>query len=351
MPVNIAQIAAHLGLSRQRVSYVLNGRHDRVSQEVVERVLQASRELGYRPNGVAHALRSNRFHALGLISTTLEHHSFLPGQLLEGLHEATAERNQHLITSRYSDKSLSDPQQNPKILRELLVDGLLINYTHDIPAPLLKLIETAQTPAVWINANLPSNAIRPDDEGSARQLTQRLIAVGHRRILYMSLLHTAQGILESTNHYSIDGRYRGYASAMREAGLAPRLFSLSHWKKPGSPGQFADLIDQIADPVMPTAIVSYSTPGVPALLAAAQARGLRVPDDLTLVAFGDQPLECDGVTIATVILPWGEIGRQAVAQIANMIDDPAHQQVPTLVLPCRFTSGQTCPPLPSELGG
>src|SRR5262249_14722657 len=89
----IATIAAHMGLSRATVTHVLNGRgtEQRIRPETQQRVLEVARELGYRPNASARAVRAGRFGSVALIQSQLG--EYLPPELLYGLTTAMAARD------------------------------------------------------------------------------------------------------------------------------------------------------------------------------------------------------------------------------------------------------------------
>src|SRR5215467_9986205 len=86
----IATIAAHLGLSRATVTHVLNGRatEQRIRPETQARVLEVARELGYRANASARAVRAGRFGSVALIQS--QRGQYLPDELLHGLTSAIA---------------------------------------------------------------------------------------------------------------------------------------------------------------------------------------------------------------------------------------------------------------------
>src|SRR6185369_16509410 len=91
MPVTIKEIAERSGLSIPTVSQVLNNKGHRYRSETCNRVLKAVRELGYRPNSSARAMRMGRFNCVALLLSTESYRSFLPNELLRGIHDGVAE--------------------------------------------------------------------------------------------------------------------------------------------------------------------------------------------------------------------------------------------------------------------
>src|SRR5579863_8762878 len=93
----IASIAAHMGLSRATVTHVLNGHgtEQRIRPQTQQRVLEVARELGYRPNASARAMRAGRFGSVALIQSQLG--EYLPSELLYGLTTAMVARDVRLM--------------------------------------------------------------------------------------------------------------------------------------------------------------------------------------------------------------------------------------------------------------
>lgn len=142
-PVTLKDVAARAGVGAMSVSAVLNGggRGTRyVSDEARQRIEDAARELGYRRNGSAANIRNGRFGAVALLLSTEEIRSYVTSSLLAAIHDELAARDTHLVVTRIPDKDLIDSAFVPKILRELMVDGLIINYIERIPAHLIQMV-------------------------------------------------------------------------------------------------------------------------------------------------------------------------------------------------------------------
>src|SRR4051812_17594670 len=109
MTVTIKEIAERTGLSVPTVGHVLGRGGGRYSAETRRRVMEAAREMGYRPNLSARAMRRGRTGSAALIlSRTRElTHSHIPLGLLDGLESELAENDMYLAVSRLSDDELS----------------------------------------------------------------------------------------------------------------------------------------------------------------------------------------------------------------------------------------------------
>ena len=123
------------------------------------RILAAAEELGYRRNASMGMARSGKFNALGLSLSTHPNHSRLTSELLKGLNEGVRENNLHRIVQELPDSPLTEVGFVPKILREWMCDGLLIDYIHNLPSELLELVRKNNTPAVWNNTKLEAETL------------------------------------------------------------------------------------------------------------------------------------------------------------------------------------------------
>jgi len=328
----LADVARRVGVTEMTVSAALRG-VGRISKETRGRIIDAARELGYRPNAAARSMRSGRFNCLALL-VSQEHPSGMPYGMLDGMHDAMTPRNLHLTLSRLGDEKLTDRGFVPKMLREAMADGLLVKYDQRIPQRMVELFRRYRLPAVWINSKHDSDCVYPDDVAAGRQATEHLLGMGHRRIAFVCYV--------GAGHYSPLDRFEGYSLAMGAAGLEAtwldrRPDGLSRRDRVGAISQW------LRQPGRPTGVVVNSPTSAKILLLGATRLGLRVPRDLSIVTFSDMPTDDCGVAIDTLTLPARQMGRQAVEMLLAKIDDPTAVHAPR-ALPWRLAPGQTCGP-------
>jgi LacI family transcriptional regulator len=330
-PITLKEVAAHAGVSHMTVSAVLNGnRANRpIALSTREKILQAAQELGYRANGSARAIKAGRFNSLALISSTFNHRSYLPLNLIDGIQDELAAYDMHLVLAKLPDDKLVDEGYIPKILRELMADGLIINYNVHIPQTLVEMIQRYRIPSIWLNAMQESDCIFPDDRGAGSMVTRHLLQLGHTRIAYF---------VNVTDHYSDAERYAGYENAMREAGLRP-------WRIVEPDPDFSSWLEQRADwlksATRPTAIVAYDTGFLLLLLQAACHLGLRVPEDLSLATFRDRKDEVPGLPLCGAVLPEKEMGQMAVRALQNKLCDDSATPMSPQRMQCGFEAGRS----------
>lgn len=330
--VTMGDVAQHLGVSKMTVSCGLRGT-GRVAPETRERIIDACRELGYRPNAAARAMAQGRFGTVALLLSTWEERSTLPSFLLSGVYRGLAEHEQHLMIAKLPDEKLTNEGFVPKILREWLADGLVINYNQGVPAEMVRIIEDHHLPSVWLNAKREHDAVYPDDYTAGREITEYLIGLGHRRIAYLELGWNAAMRLHGERHYSQHDRHAGYEHAMSAAGLAPQRIEDVAGVTPKN--IVAYTVGRLRAPDRPTALI---TTGHQIVERAAAVAGVRIPEDLSLATFLSDPRVGNEMRPTAMVVPNEEMGIRAVEMLLRRIERPA-EPVPVEVLRLSFKEG------------
>jgi LacI family transcriptional regulator len=339
-PVTVKEIAATAGYSVRTVCRVLNsdsaGPH---RQKTREAVLAAARQLGYMPNAQAQAMRLGRTHAVALLLSSEEDRSHLPGGMFGGIAGALAEHDLSLVVTELRDRDPDGPTEAPRVLRQLMVDGLLVNYTHNIPKSLVSMIRSHRLPSVWINSRAEADCVYADDFNSAWRATEHLLSVGHRHVAYVDFHND---FTRPVLHYSVTDRQRGYEQAMLNAGLDPVVV-----REEGpleAPDRAAAARQWLLARGEVTAAVTYSPwTLMPLWLAATTQLGLSVPRDLSLITFSDNVILEMGVGATTMLLPEPELGHAAVEMLLRKIESPEQLQAPE-VLAAKLVAGETVSP-------
>jgi LacI family transcriptional regulator len=341
--VTTADIAAHLGIGKSTVTQVLNGRAEekRISIATRERVQEAARELGYRPNAFARAVGTGRFGCAALIQPRSS--IYLPHWLLLGLTEELQKHDMTLMLSEAHDTDSRSPELLPKAVRELAADGLLVNMGGRITETLQVALEGLNTPVVWINRRQEYDAVHPDDILAGRMATEHLLKMGHRRIAYLDTTWPENGEV----HYSRRDRVQGYREAMQAKRLEMRLAQL-----PAMPATIEDVrLDERVDMAAQflaaqsraTAIVTYGLESALPILQAAERLGLNVPRNLSLVMCADDINRHIGRPVTTVVSSMPQVGSQSVQMLLQRIEEP-ERSIPSVAIAPWFFEGATCAP-------
>lgn len=337
--VTLEEIAAAAGVSRNTVSRALNGKTKEIWPSTVRRANRIRRiaaRMGYRPNSAARAMGRGRFGCAALLLSTEPGRSTLPGRLLDGVHNALAGHDMSLALAKMPDEALTDEAFVPKVLRELMADGLLINYNREVPAKMIELIDDQGIPAIWINSKREKDCVHPDDLGAGQAATEHLLSLGHRHIAYVSFSPVG-----SPKHYSEADRQAGYEAAMARAGLKPRLIQPGAGEEPGD--RLAWARRWLAGPDRPTGIVAYAHG--PLVKYAASTLGLRAPDDLSVLSFAEQQEVGLGEPDTTMVIPAAAMGKTAVEMLVERLRAPSEGLEPR-VLPIALVNGRTTGPPP-----
>ncbi len=334
MSVTMEQIAQRAKISRAGVSMVLNGKAGHLRPETRDRVLRVAREMDYRPNTAARAIRKGAFGCIGLLLSSEPHHSDLLGQTLSGIQDALAKKDLRLTVASLPNAKLTSEQVMPNLLREWSCDGLIINYVARVPARMLELIDKYRIPSVWMNAKQEMDRVYPDDFQAGVQATEHLLRLGHQRIAYVNY--------SGVGHYSTVDRRDGYIQAMVRAGLKPQVI------EPNVPGSIARSqrvaasIPWLTADDRPTAVLTYSaTTAQPILWAAGAELRMRIPQDLSVMTFDDHPCDSGGVAIDTMILPGYDLGQVAAEMLFEKIETTT-SPLPSRALPLTLERGSSC---------
>lgn len=329
----IATLAEHLGLSRATVTYVLNGsatRH-RIRPETQKRVLDAATALGYRANTSARAIRAGRFGNIALIQSLWG--QYLPPELLLGITGALADKDQHLVLSQVDDRVLDDEAFLPHTLRNLSVDGMLLNRHLGFSPTYLEHIQKLRIPAISLNVKQEFDAIHPDDRGGGRMATEFLLELGHRHIIYVDTDEP------ENKHYSKQDRYVGYQEAMAGAGGGPRV----HLLPVKVEERIAAALALLRGGNRPTAILAYELAEAMVVVHAAQQLGLRIPEDLSLLLFHSRIDDRYFLPMHTVSNAMEQVGRGGVEMLLEKLENP-RVALPTRAVSAVLLNGATCMP-------
>jgi DNA-binding LacI/PurR family transcriptional regulator len=329
MSITTSDIARQVGVTRQAVSRVLTGGGGsiRVGPETAQRIRDAANRLGYMPHGAARAMSNGKFNAVGLVQAMDVHFSSSFGGWVDrAIHEELTKHDMHAILGPLRDDWINSGGYMPYVLRNWCVDGLLVDISsNDAPVAveLAKLIQRHRIPAVWLHAIHLTDCAYPDELDSFRRATDYLLARGHRRIAYF-------GPDFSSPHYSVIDRRRGYEQVMRDAGLSPVCAFHDHRISAMSVAE-----QLVAQDDRPTALLCYSEAQAGFALTAALRRGLRVPEDLSLMAASVRPENTTGVDFTIMRIPAAEMGRAGVKMLLKKIKNPA-EPLPPKALPAEL---------------
>ncbi len=330
MPVTIQNIADRVGVSKQAVSYALNGKHGQVSEATRLNVLETARTLGYRPNWRARSFARQESGTIGLVygrPADYVEHSAMVSALVQ--HLAALGRELMLIPA------MGPVAEWGHKLHDGRVDGVLI--THPMPLELDAFVAERRLPAVFLNLRSEQDVpqVSFDDAAGTRLAVEHLLGLGHRRIAYFCSPKS------HGEHYSNAEREKAYGAAMAAAGLAAEASVVVDGYE-----AFVRRLAAGGPRKRPTALVVYNDYDALRLLQWLWRVGLRVPQDLSLVGFNDEPAAGDAVPpLTTVAAPVAEMARHAVTHLLETA--ASSSETPRAVLPLSLCVRESTAPPPA----
>lgn len=320
----IKDVAARAGISYTTVSHVVNGTRP-VSDPVRDKVEAAIAELGYVPSGVARSLRARATGTLGLLVPNASNPYF--AELARGI-EDHAERNGYSVILCNSDDDIDKQLRYLRVLVERRIDGLIVATVASDKA-FAEALAGLRVPLMLVDRSLDgvtADRVQVDHERGGFLATQHLLELGHRRIACIGGPASTQVV-----QLRAAGYRRALAGAKVEAlPVVDCAFT--------SPAGYAAAQALLADHEPPTAIFAGNDMIALGVLRAAAERGVRVPEQLSVVGFDD--IEVSRYlypALTTVGQSIGQLGETAAARLLARIRTPdlsAEQQLvePTLVL-------------------
>jgi LacI family transcriptional regulator len=313
----IHDIAAEANVSVATVSRVLNGR-DHVAPETRQRISRIVRERGYSVNRSARSLQFGRTGLVGLL-VPLVHPNYF-STIVAGVTEALNDHDLRAILSPTEHKHDREVTLLDRLMHGM-ADGALVVLPEESSAELERLLDSDYS-FVVIDPRLPLDdripAVSAANTSGADQVTRHLLELGHRRIA---------AITGPRDWLATEERRRGYHAALASAGILPdpALEIEADFEIAGAARATQALLDR---PDPPTAIFAFNDNLAIGTIQAVHARGLRVPEDLSVAGFDDsEHASLITPALTTVRQPLAEMGRTAVNLLRRLIDG---QRVETL---------------------
>lgn len=312
----IKDVAREARVSVASVSRALNGGRG-VTAETSERIREAAARLRYMPHAAARMLITRRTNTVGALLPDLYGEFF--SELIRGIDLAARARGLHLLVSSSHD----DADAAAAALRAMQgrVDGLLLMSPH-ADAAFLQHNLPHGLPTVLMNTRLAGAdycALSVDNDGGARLMVEHLLALGHRRIVF------------------VQGPSGNRDAAEREFGYREAL--VSHF--PDSPvimlpGDFSENSgyragqEVLAMRPRPDAVFAANDMMAIGCMAALREAGIRVPEEIAIGGFDDVPM-ARYVTppLTTIQVHIAELGGQAMELLGEQIDNPNSEMAGT----------------------
>jgi LacI family transcriptional regulator len=332
----IREVASAAGVSIATVSRVLNGRPD-VAPATRAAVLRAVRDQHFSTNRSARALSGGRTGLVGVTLPIVEAAYF--AHILAGAAEALYEQDMRVVLS----PTLHLHDRAVTLLDRLMhgtTDGAILMLPEETNDELTALLRHGY-PFVVVDPRVPLDegvaAVSAANASGARAAVQHLLSQGHERIAALTGISEWLASIERLN---------GYHSAHASAGVLsdPTLVVEADFTLEGGELAAATLLDL---PNPPTAIFAFNDNMAVSVLRAARKRGLRVPEDLSVVGFDDSE-QAAIVTpaLTTVRQPLAEMGRMAVSLLLRLLENQRVEGLNVELQTRLVVRDSTAPPRP-----
>lgn len=313
--ITAAEVARAAGVSRSAVSRTFTPGSS-VSVSTRLRIEAVAARLGYRPNALARTLITRRSRIIGVVMAAIDNP--FHAQLLQCLDAALQGRGLAMLL-RGADR----PERTDELIQHLLsyqVDGVVV-ASGLFSSSAAKACVAAATPVVMLDRLMRAagaSAVGSDNRAGARMAARHLVALGRRRIAFMS---GTPGISTSSE------RARGFLDGLAEAGLVPVAIASGRYDYAAGQGAADALLAH-----RPDAIFCENDLMAMAVLDVARARGLEVPTDLAVIGFDDIPAAAlPAYALTTVAQDARALADAAATLLQDLIDAPGRRPARRLI--------------------
>lgn len=319
--VTITDVSRRAGVSRSTVSRVVAG-NGYVSEANRKAIEAAIAELGYRPNSIAQALRSNRSNVIGAVVVDIGTPYF--ANIIYGVQRAIRPAGKSLMVS----SGYADQDHEARAIIEMVdraCDGIVLYLERPLRADAAEILRKAQIPVVSIghdHCQLSGGRVLLDNFEGARAAMRHLLEQGHRNIVYLSG--------DPTIGDAID-RLAGVEAALAEGGLTlgdiEVMSGLFHESFGLSAGR--DLLARRRDV---TAVFAGADVIAAGFYLALGEAGLRIPHDISVIGFDDAyHAQFMSPPLTTVRQRPDDLGQAAAGHLLNLLADPTTGPLQSLV--------------------
>lgn len=330
-PAVMHDVARLAGVSHQTVSRVLNG-HTNVRPATRQRVLDAIRQLNYHPNNSARALVTRRARTIGVIS--FDTRLYGPASTLLAIEQAARAEGYAVTLISIPTLDRESVRSAVRSLAGQAVDGIIVIAPSERAAHGLGDLRPG-LPVVAVEAGYASEVpvVSVDQTAGARLATEHLLGLGHETVWHVA---GPADWLEARE------RVDGWRAALDDAGRAAAPILRGDWS-PRSGYQAG--LELVAQRHL-TAVFAANDQMALGLMHAFHERGVRVPDDVSVVGFDNIP-EAAYLTpsLTTVHQDFDEVGRRGVRLLIDIMHgDRAQVTIPDRVPAVLFARRSSAPP-------
>lgn len=309
---SIMEIAQRAKVSKTTVSRVFNNTPGaRISQATRQRVMKACEDLDYQPNLTAQALANARTFILGAMFINISNPEI--SDYVEAGEKVARDAGFHVILCN-SRGDAEREKHECHMLRQRGVEGLIVEHVG--PAGHLIELDRAGFPLVLTGLSKDApwiDYVGFDEVAGMREATNALLRTGRRKLVYLGY---------SPNSPACETRLAGFRKAVQDAGVPDRPERILPIHDPESISE-SDAATRrlLASPNRPEGIVCYTDHLAAGAYRAATAAGLRIPEDIAIMGYGDFPFGLMGdAPFPSMHLDLARMGREATRLLLKKIE-------------------------------
>lgn len=329
---SLNDVAKAAGVSTATAGRALGG-YGQVNERTRQRVLDAAAELGYRTNSLARSMITGSTHTIGVVVTDVANPFFATA--LRGITDVTHPAGFEVLLAN-TGGSLEAEQRSVTVMAEKRVDGLILAAAEPREGAHLRHAMDLGLPIVLLDREVSgatdADSVSIDNQHAASKAVGHLLELGHRRIGVLSEAGDRLDTLGSHNRrrglLPSAVRLRGYLGALRAAGVEPdeTLVGSARYDRESAYTAMCGMLDA-AEP--PTAVLCTDNVLASGAYRAVLDRGLRMPEQLSLIGFDDEPwTTLVRPELSIMEQPTQELGRRAGKQLLERIQQPESRRKP-----------------------
>lgn len=303
--VRLKDVAARANVDASTASRVLSGQTDLVKDETAQRVLEASRALGYTPNAFARGLRTRRTGSIGVVLPEFSNPVY--AAVIDGIEERAAEIGLSVVIDALRPEK---PGDFARLVSENRVDGLLFSAASDRSVA-LDVLATTAVPYVLLNRSVAeaTASVVLDEESGVEAAVSCLVDAGHARIAYIS----GPPDIDTARR-----RRSGFLKTMKRLKLPVDRRLVVEAFEPETAQAATESLLAVDPP--PTAICVWTVKSALGVLHALHEHAVPIPEAVSVIAMPDVWLAAYcWPPLTTVEMPLGVMGGRAVDLLASMV--------------------------------
>lgn len=315
---NLKDVARLAGVDPSTASRVLRGDPaQHVRPQTRQRILDAAAELRYRPNALARSLRTRQTGTIGLLIPSLDNVGF--ADVTHGIQKAAAEAGRLVLVVEAEALPDGGAERSEDLFERLMgegrVDGLIVAFASLLDRHVSRLAEH-DIPLVLVNRRTSGvhGSVVVDDRRGSAMAVEHLVSLGHQRIGYVGL---------DADTDTAERRRQGYLDGLAVADLEyrdSRVQTAPATVQGGHDG-IARLFERSHPDERPTAVFVASLMSALGVRAGLSERGLRIPLDVSVIAFNDHPVaEHLAPPLTTVRMPALAMGQESVRMLLAAVE-------------------------------